>query len=126
MYVPLDHPLLVVEFLPRQQRQAEILDGVEALHPRGRRTEVRLDRPAVFAGADRSAFAAARIPADGAPRAVQGAADVFPLTHLLGAARAIMIEGAGLTDLTYNVGALVLMSVVFLATRTAMFRWTQD
>lgn len=57
---------------------------------------------------------------------MQGAADVFPLTHLLGAARAIMIEGAGLTDLTYNVGALVLMSVVFLATRTAMFRWTQD
>jgi len=63
---------------------------------------------------------------DGAPRAVQIAGDVFPLTHLLTAARAIMLEGATLADLGYNVGALVLMSVLFLGLGTAMFRWTQD
>ncbi len=63
---------------------------------------------------------------DGAPRAVQIAADVFPLTHLLVAARAIMLEGATLAELGYNVGALALMSVVFLGLGTAMFRWTQD
>jgi ABC-type multidrug transport system permease subunit len=63
---------------------------------------------------------------DGAPRAVQVAADLFPLTHLLAAARAIMLEGATLADVSYNVGALVLMAVLFLGLGTAMFRWTQD
>lgn len=63
---------------------------------------------------------------DGAPRAVQVAADVFPLTHLLKAARAIMLEGATLADLGYNIGMLALMAVVFLGLGTAMFRWTQD
>ena len=63
---------------------------------------------------------------DGAPRAVQVAADVFPLTHLLEASRAIMLEGATLADVGYNVGALALMSVLFLGLGTAMFRWTQD
>ncbi len=63
---------------------------------------------------------------DGAPRAVQVAADLFPLTHLLSAARAIMLEGATLGDVGYNVGALALMAVLFLGLGTAMFRWTQD
>ncbi|MGH8442798.1 MAG: ABC transporter permease [Nevskiaceae bacterium] len=63
---------------------------------------------------------------DGAPRAVQVAADVFPLTHLLKAARAIMLEGAGLADVAYNLGALALMAVLFLGLGAAMFRWTQD
>jgi ABC-2 type transport system permease protein len=63
---------------------------------------------------------------DGAPDFVRWIADLFPLTHLLTAARAIMLEGAGLADLGYNVGALVLMSVVFLAAGAALFRWTQD
>jgi ABC-type multidrug transport system permease subunit len=63
---------------------------------------------------------------DGAPHAVQVAADLFPLTHLLSAARAIMLEGASLGDLGYNVGALALMAVGFLALGTWLFRWTQD
>lgn len=63
---------------------------------------------------------------DGAPRAVQVAADLFPLTHMLEAARAIMLEGATLADVAYNVGALALMSVLFLGLGTAMFRWSQD
>jgi ABC-2 type transport system permease protein len=63
---------------------------------------------------------------DGAPRAVQVAADLFPLTHLLTAARKIMLEGATLMDVGYNVAALGLMAVLFLGLGTAMFRWTQD
>jgi len=63
---------------------------------------------------------------DGAPRVVQVIADLFPLTHLLAAARAIMLEGASLGDVGYNIGALVLMSAVFLGLGTWMFRWTQD
>jgi ABC-2 type transport system permease protein len=63
---------------------------------------------------------------DGAPRAVQIIGDLFPLTHLLTAARAIMLEGASLADLGYQVGALALMSVLFLSLGAAMFRWTQD
>jgi ABC-2 type transport system permease protein len=63
---------------------------------------------------------------DGAPRAVQVVADLFPLTHLLKAARAIMLEGATLADVAYNAGALALMSVLFLGLGAAMFRWTQD
>jgi ABC-type multidrug transport system permease subunit len=63
---------------------------------------------------------------DGAPRVVQVIADLFPLTHLLAAARAIMLEGASLGDVGYNIGALVLMSALFLGLGTWMFRWTQD
>jgi ABC-type multidrug transport system permease subunit len=63
---------------------------------------------------------------DGAPRAVQVAGDLFPLTHMLKAARAIMLEGATLADVSYNVSAVVVMSVLVLAIGAPMFRWTQD
>jgi ABC-type polysaccharide/polyol phosphate export permease len=54
------------------------------------------------------------------------AGDLFPLTHMLKAARAIMLEGATLADVSYTVTALVVMSVLFLAIGAALFRWTQD
>jgi ABC-2 type transport system permease protein len=63
---------------------------------------------------------------DGAPPVVQVIADLFPLTHLLTAARAIMLEGASLADLGYNITALLVMSAVFLGLGAWMFRWTQD
>lgn len=63
---------------------------------------------------------------DGAPRAVQIAADFFPLTHLLNAARAVMLEGAGWSELSYPVSMLAGMTVVMLAVGAAGFRWTQD
>jgi ABC-2 type transport system permease protein len=63
---------------------------------------------------------------DGAPRAVQVAADLLPLTHLLTAARAIMLEGAHLADLTYHLGVLALTAVLFLGAGAWLFRWTQD
>jgi ABC-2 type transport system permease protein len=63
---------------------------------------------------------------DGSPPAMQKAADIFPLTHLLKAARAIMLEGATLADVSYHLAALGLMAAVFLGLGTLMFRWTQD
>lgn len=63
---------------------------------------------------------------DGAPRAIQLAAQAFPLTHILEAARAIMLEGATLADVGGHVAALAGMSVLFLAAGAALFRWTQD
>ena len=63
---------------------------------------------------------------DGSPRALQIAADFLPLTHLLAAARAIMLDGAGLSQLTYPIGVLAAMSVVYLALGAALFKWRQD
>jgi ABC-2 type transport system permease protein len=63
---------------------------------------------------------------DGAPGVVQRAAEVFPLTHLLNAARAIMLDGAGLADLLYPLGVLMAMTAVLLALGATLFRWTQD
>jgi len=63
---------------------------------------------------------------DGAPRALQIAADFLPLTHLLNAARAIMLDGASLTQLGYPLAALTVMSAVYLALGAALFKWRQD
>lgn len=63
---------------------------------------------------------------DGAPRVVQIAADAFPLTHMLNAARAVMLDGAGWADLLYPVGVLGGMTVILLGVGAAGFRWTQD
>ncbi len=63
---------------------------------------------------------------DGAPRALKIAADCLPLTHLLSAARAIMLDGAGLSQLAYPIAALTGMSVVYLALGAALFKWRQD
>jgi ABC-2 type transport system permease protein len=63
---------------------------------------------------------------DGAPRALQLAADFLPLTHLLVAARAIMLDGAGLAELGYPLAALTAMSALFLGLGAALFRWRQE
>jgi ABC-type multidrug transport system permease subunit len=65
---------------------------------------------------------------DGAPEAVQWAAKLFPLTHLLDAARAVMLDGAGLGDRAVAVPLVVLaaMSAVFTLLGALGFRWTQD
>ncbi len=63
---------------------------------------------------------------DGAPHAVQIAADLFPLTHLLTSARAIMLDGVGLADLAYPLGVMLLMTALFLAIGASLFRWIQD
>lgn len=63
---------------------------------------------------------------DGAPAVVQAVAQVFPLTHMLEAARAVMLDGAGLADIAQPLLALVAMTAVFLAIGAGFFRWSQD
>ncbi|MBV8063767.1 MAG: ABC transporter permease, partial [Nevskia sp.] len=63
---------------------------------------------------------------DGAPRFVQVVAELFPLTHMLDAARAVMLDGAGLAELARPLLVLAAMTAVFLALGARMFRWTQD
>jgi ABC-2 type transport system permease protein len=65
---------------------------------------------------------------DGAPQAVQWASELFPLTHLLNAARAIMLDGATLAshDVWQPVLVLSLCSVLFTALGAVGFRWTQE
>ena len=48
---------------------------------------------------------------------------VAPLTHLIDAARAIMIDGAGLADISGHLLALTAMSVAFMAVGAWLFRW---
>lgn len=57
---------------------------------------------------------------------LQLAAQLSPLTHMLDAARAIMLDGAELTDLTYPLGILVLMTLVFMALGAKLFKWTTE
>ncbi len=65
---------------------------------------------------------------DGAPAAVVWASKLFPLTHLLGAARAIMLDGADLASAAVATPLLVLVacSVLFTLLGAIGFRWTQD
>jgi len=57
---------------------------------------------------------------------MQHLAEVFPLTHLTTAARSIMIvmiDGAGLADVSYHLVVLIIQSIVFLIIGALLFRW---
>jgi ABC-2 type transport system permease protein len=60
---------------------------------------------------------------EGTNPVVQKIAQFLPLTHLVDGARAIMTEGAGLTDIAPHLAILVLMTIVFLAIGSFIFRW---
>ena len=60
---------------------------------------------------------------EGADESVQQVATIFPLTHVLSAARAVILDGAGLVQVGPQILALVAMSVVFLTLGAALFRW---
>ena len=63
---------------------------------------------------------------EGAGPVMQNLAKIFPLTHILDSARAVMLDGAGLVDIAPNLAALMLMSAVFLGLGASFFRWNQD
>ncbi len=63
---------------------------------------------------------------DGAPVFVQHIAELFPLTHMLEAARAVMLDGAGLADIAKPLMVMTGMTALFLALGASSFRWTQD
>jgi len=63
---------------------------------------------------------------EGSPRWVQLLAQIFPLTHMLNAARAVMIDGAGISQVAADLAYLALTAVAFLAFGAWSFRWQVD
>ena len=63
---------------------------------------------------------------EGSPEFIQTIAWFLPLTHLVEGARAVMTEGAGLAELQGHIIPLVVMTVLFLAIGTWLFRWEGD
>jgi ABC-type multidrug transport system permease subunit len=63
---------------------------------------------------------------EGSPRWVQWVAHLFPLTHVLDAARAVMLDGAGLTQIAPHLLFLGATALGFLAFGAWSFRWRID
>jgi ABC-2 type transport system permease protein len=63
---------------------------------------------------------------DGSPRILQLVSQLLPLTHLIGGARAIMLDGAGLQQIAPNLWALTAMGLVYLVVGAALFKWRQS
>jgi ABC-2 type transport system permease protein len=60
---------------------------------------------------------------EGSPEWVQWVAKIFPLTHVLDAARAIMLDGAGISAIAPDLLYLAITAVAFLAFGAWSFRW---
>jgi ABC-2 type transport system permease protein len=60
---------------------------------------------------------------EGAHPMVRKTAEIFPLTHVIEAARGIMTEGATLAQLSTHLIVLVVMTAVFLVSGAVLFRW---
>jgi len=63
---------------------------------------------------------------DDAPQWLQGLSQLLPLTHLVKAAREVMLEGAGFGDVAPQLLILVLMTMVFVTLAAALFRWHSE
>ncbi|GAA5130435.1 ABC transporter permease [Thalassotalea piscium] len=63
---------------------------------------------------------------EGAPPLLQKIADFLPLTHLVAGARKIITEGATLTDISYHVVVLIIMSISFLLLGAYFFSWNEE
>ena len=62
---------------------------------------------------------------EGTGETLQQISRIFPLTHILDAARAVSLDGATFLDVAPSLAALTGMSAVFLALGAAIFRWEQ-
>lgn len=63
---------------------------------------------------------------EGAPDILKIVADFMPLTHIVAGARSIITEGATLSDISYHVNILVIMSALFLTLGAFLFSWNTD
>ncbi|MGL1956461.1 MAG: ABC transporter permease [Colwellia sp.] len=63
---------------------------------------------------------------EGAPSVLKIVADFFPLTHLVAGARKVITEGATLSDISYHVNMLLIMSAVFLLLGAYFFSWNTE
>lgn len=62
---------------------------------------------------------------EGAGEFVQNLAKIFPLTHILNSARAVMLDGATLSDVAPSLVALSVLSIAFIGIGAGVFRWGQ-
>ena len=62
---------------------------------------------------------------EGAPRWIKAVANIFPLTHMLNAARSVMHDGVGLMDVGLELFILAAMTLVFLIVGTGLFSWNK-
>jgi ABC-2 type transport system permease protein len=60
---------------------------------------------------------------EGTSTAAQAISQLSPLTHLVDAARRIMIDGAGLLDVVPEILLLLGLALAFLALAARLFRW---
>ena len=60
---------------------------------------------------------------EGSPQWVRWVSQIFPLTHLLDAARAVMLDGAGIAAIGTNLAYLAITTLAFLAFGAWSFRW---
>lgn len=65
-------------------------------------------------------------PLEGAPHFVQQLSNFLPLTHLVTAAREVMIDGAGFWQVFDHLSILVMMTAIFLILGTMLFNWDSD
>ncbi|MBL4911455.1 MAG: ABC transporter permease [Alteromonadaceae bacterium] len=63
---------------------------------------------------------------EGAPDGLKAFAEFLPLTHLVAGARAIITEGASLSDISYHLYVLAIMSVLFLSLGAYLFDWNSE
>lgn len=60
---------------------------------------------------------------EGSPAIIQHLAQALPLTHIISAARAIMLDGADLAAISIHLLVLGIMSAIFLAIGAYTFKW---
>jgi ABC-2 type transport system permease protein len=60
---------------------------------------------------------------DNSPHYMQMLAQCLPLTHLVDAARKVMLEGASLADIWSHLITLIMMTIVLMAVGAFTFRW---
>jgi len=63
---------------------------------------------------------------DGAPQWMIVASQFLPLTHMVQAARAVMLDGASFMDVSYHIVVLAVMTVLFLGLSAKLFRWRES
>jgi len=63
---------------------------------------------------------------EGSPRWMQLIAELFPLTHILQAARAVALDGAGLGAIGLDLAYLAGTTLVFLGIGASSFRWRAE
>lgn len=62
---------------------------------------------------------------DNAPGWLVAVSNTFPLTHMVKAAREIMLDGAGMASIAHHLWVLLAMCVVFMAIASILFRWNE-